>query len=164
MKKIDKYIDLLLSVSSTICYFCLIIVVLMQIAARYMPSLTLSWTEELSRFFFVFIISFGAPLSYKYKSYADVDLIYDKFNEKTKNVMDITGNICVFIFTVVVLISGWRFMLIGKRSVSPALQWPMYIHHSTIILFAIGTIFYSVFNFIKTFTKSEKSEDVKEVK
>lgn len=159
MKKIDELLDKILSVITVILYIIMIIVVLMQIAARYIPSLTLSWTEEFTRFLFVFIVTLGAPLSLKYYAFADVDLLYDKLGNKAKKVLYVIIYLSVLIFDIVVILSGYNFVKLGSRSVSPALHWPMYLHHSTIILFGIFSTFYCIVKLIKFFKNPQKAID-----
>ena len=157
MKKLDELLDKILSIITVACYMLMIIAVLMQIAARYIPSLTLSWTEELTRFFFIFIICLGAPLSLKYASYADVDLFYVKFPRSVKKIVYLLIYISITIFTIVVILSGYRFILIGTTSVSPALKWPKFIHHSSVFLFGIFTLIYSILKLVYFAQDSDKA-------
>lgn len=157
MKKLDSFLDKVLSVITVILYMAMIIVVLMQIAARYMPSLTLSWTEELTRFIFVFIIALGAPLSLKYNAFADVDLIYEKFPKNAKKICIFIDFLLISIFLGIVIYSGYLFTTLGGRSVSPAMRWPMFIHHSTILFFGIFSLFYSVLKLIDFLKDSDKA-------
>lgn len=155
MKVIDNIIDKLLSIVTVCLYAAMIVVVLMQIAARYLPSLTLSWTEELTRFLFVFIICLGAPLSLKYNSFADVDLLYEKFPRPVKKVCYFIIFVLISIFNIVVIYSGYKFLLIGARAFSPALHWPMYLHHGSVFLFGIFALFYSILKLIELLKNPE---------
>lgn len=155
MKKIDGFIDKLLSAITVVLYMAMIIVVLLQILARYNPNLTLSWTEEFTRFLFVFIITLGAPLSLKYTAYADVDLLYDKFPTGIKKICYIIIYLAILVFSVVVVYSGYKFTLLGTRSLSPALRWPMYLHHSSILIFGVITTLYCVLKILKFLKSSD---------
>lgn len=157
MKKIDKILDKILSFITVCLYMAMILVVLLQIGARYIPSLTLSWTEELTRFIFIFIICLGAPLSLKYNSFADVDLVYEKFPLKVKKICYFLIFALIALFNIVVIFSGYKFVVLGKRSVSPALHWPMFIHHSSVFLLGIFSLFYSTLKIIKLFKDSDNA-------
>lgn len=130
--KIDKVVDKVLSTITTLLYIAMIVVVLLQIVGRYTPSITISWSEELTRLLFVYIVCLGAPLSIRYEEFADVDLIISEVAAKKKRILYIVIYALMVIFCGVMSISGLKFAEIGGKSISPAMKLPMVIHYSSI--------------------------------
>lgn len=159
MKSLDNILDKVLSLLSVLLYGGMTIVVLIQIAARYADNLTVSWTEEMTRLLFVFIIALGSGLSLKYGAYADVDILYERFPRPLQKVSYILNYVFILIFNVVAIVSGLNFIEVGKRALSPAMRIPMGYLHATIFIFGIVSAFYTVMKFIEFFKNPDKTID-----
>ena len=62
MNKKD-YVERILGLGTFLCFTALIITVLIQIFTRFLPlGISFIWTEEATRFFFIFSVVFAAPL------------------------------------------------------------------------------------------------------
>ncbi|GAA0486288.1 hypothetical protein GCM10008986_09580 [Salinibacillus aidingensis] len=126
-------------------FSALVLVVIIQITGRYSPF-SFVWTEELSRFFFIFSIAFAAPLAMEQREYVRVDLFIDFLPEKLKKYVDAMIYLILGLFSAFLISYAYEFTLLGKNQSSATLAIEMYyIHFSMVILFVFLAL-YSFFN------------------
>lgn len=65
-----------------------------------------AWTEELARLLLVWLAIFGGVLAYSGDRHLGVDVLVSHFHPKTKRFAHAVGHICVFGFSVAVLLIG----------------------------------------------------------
>ena len=81
-------------------------------AARYIVDDLLSlprnitWTEETSRFIFIWISYLAIPLAIKRRNNIRVDIVYDKLPQRWQRVCWIVMDLCFLAFTLVVCVMG----------------------------------------------------------
>ncbi|WZL72522.1 TRAP transporter small permease [Clostridiaceae bacterium 35-E11] len=130
MKKILGYYDKLeeyLLVSSLVVTVCLIFA---QVVMRYVFNSSLSWSEELARYIFIWQIWLGASLGIRERKHIRVELIYGFFKNKVQqHVIDILATIIWIGFCIFLAVGGTQLTLdlIQKGSVSSAMRIPMYL-------------------------------------
>lgn len=84
----------------TICLFVgLISVICIQILSRYFPY-TAVWTEELSRYLFIYAVAFAAPLGIRKNEFIKVEVLLNRLPAKGRVIYE-----CV-IYTVITLLCG----------------------------------------------------------
>lgn len=84
----SKIIDRIMKLIEWICMALLAIAVCfvaLQIIFRYFLSAPLGWTEQCSRFCFIWIVMLGIPIMFYRKSEISFDYIREKLPEKTRN-------------------------------------------------------------------------------
>lgn len=125
MKKlIDSYFKLLHGLLiATVAI--LIIPVTLQIISRYtalIPSYI--WTEELSRFLFIWMVMLGAMIAVREGTHLDVDLWPD-LKPKADAVTHIISSLFVLIFACVFIYWGVKFVRFGWNQQSELAELPM---------------------------------------
>ncbi|MBK5265226.1 MAG: TRAP transporter small permease [Alphaproteobacteria bacterium] len=125
MKKlIDSYFKLLhWLLIATVAI--LIIPVTLQIISRYtalIPSYI--WTEELSRFLFIWMVMLGAMIAVREGTHLDVDLWPD-LTPKANAVSHIIASLFVLIFSCVFIYWGFKFVRFGWNQQSELAELPM---------------------------------------
>ena len=135
IKKYNKFMSYL----GLICLGGFIISVLIQVISRTFLPKTPSWTEELARYLFIYMVAFGASVAVHTKEFVAVDLIIDFLPKIIRKLIELVINIVLLLFvTFVLLKSVLGFAILEYRMVSTAMQVPMqYIYFSMIILFGL---------------------------
>lgn len=135
---INKY-NKFMSYLGLICLGGFIISVLIQVISRTFLPKTPSWTEELARYLFIYMVAFGASVAVHKKEFVSVDLIIDFLPKIIRKLIELVINIVLLLFvTFVLLKSVLGFAILEYRMVSTAMQVPMqYIYFSMIILFGL---------------------------
>ena len=103
----------------------LVVPVTLQIISRYtalIPSYI--WTEELSRFMFIWMIMLGAMIAVREGTHLDVDLWPD-LAPKPQAVTHIVSSLFVLIFALVFVYWGFRFLKFGWNQESELAELPM---------------------------------------
>ncbi len=109
MIKIKNFYDKLeeyLLVSSLIIN---VIIVFSQVIMRSVFNYSLSWTEELSRYIFIWQTWLGTSTALKYDQHIKVDLIYSFVkNERVQKVFKILAYLIWFAFSLFLAYIGWK--------------------------------------------------------
>ena len=142
MKNRHNIIVRMLEFGTIISAFALIFTVILQIVTRrFFTDIAPSWTEEASRFFFIYTISFGAGLAQREGYMVSMDYFYRKFNPKTKRTVDtITTSISAILFLLMSVYSV-QFIVLGMEETSPSLGLPMSIAFTSMLIMS-GTVLY----------------------
>ena len=135
IKKYNKFMSYL----GLVCLGGFIISVLIQVISRTFLPKTPSWTEELARYLFIYMVAFGSSVAVHKKEFVAVDLIIDFLPKIIRKLIELVINIVLLLFvTFVLLKSVLSFAILEYRMVSTAMQVPMqYIYFSMIILFGL---------------------------
>ena len=103
----------------------LLVPVTLQIISRYtalIPSYI--WTEELSRFLFIWMIMLGAMIAVREGTHLDVDLWPD-LKPKPNAITHIIASVVVLIFALVFIYWGIKFVRFGWNQQSELAELPM---------------------------------------
>ena len=86
----SKLINRIMKLAELICMLLLgiaVIFVTLQIVFRYFLSSPLGWTEQTSRFCFIWIVMLGIPIMFYRKCEISFDFIREKMPEKLHNIV-----------------------------------------------------------------------------
>lgn len=126
-----------------------------QMFARFFLESAPSWTEEASRLFFIYAMSFAAGLALRDKYFVELDVFYQKFSKKTKYLIDLLIQLCtVFLFAIMGLYS-LQYIQLGSIETSPSMQFPMSFAFVSILLMSVSVIIYALLE-IKQINKKQK--------
>lgn len=145
METFLRWVTSILGFLAIICFAGIIIVVSTQILSRFLPF-SYVWTEELTRYFFLFAISFGAPLALLKNEYINVDLIIGRLSKKVRRIYEIVIYTIVLVLSLVMTKEGYTFMLLGKTQRSATMPFQMSIIHASMFIMAL---FLSVFCLVR---------------
>jgi TRAP-type C4-dicarboxylate transport system permease small subunit len=103
----------------------LVVPVTMQVVARYtslVPSYI--WTEELSRFLFIWMVMLGAMVAVREATHFEVD-VWPDLSPRAAARLRIVSNVFVLAFAMVFIWWGIRFVQFGWRQESELAELPM---------------------------------------
>ena len=103
----------------------LIIPVSLQVLSRYTQLFpAYIWTEELSRFLFIWMVMIGAMIGIRERTHFEVD-VWPTLGPRAGALLRIVSNIFVLIFALVFLYWGSRFLMFGWYQTSELADLPM---------------------------------------
>ncbi len=110
----------------------IILIISFQTAYRYIITHMYSgsgaavWTEELSRFIFIWISYLAIPLAIRDRSNIRVDIVYDRLSPRLQKMSWVVVDVCFLVLTAVVLYMGTNHisMMLEFPQTTPALQIP----------------------------------------
>lgn len=85
---IDVFFKLVNAVA-WVCFVTMLAVMLVQVFTRYVVNHPLAWTEELSRFAYIWAIFLGAILAQRTKSHMTVTILTEKFPPKIRQATEV---------------------------------------------------------------------------
>ena len=126
----------------------LVVVVFYQVLSRYLFNEPPSWTEELARYFQVWIILLASSVCIRKGSHLAVDYFGHRFSMGIKRIINIAMNILIVPYILVVIVFGWKLMVVGQYQLSPALQVKMSFVY---VIFPLSGILMFLEAIIRTF-------------
>lgn len=140
-----------------------VVVVFIQVVMRYVFNSSLSWSEELCRYIFIWQVWLGASLAFRDKQHISVEMVRDKLKGRVKIIYNIIGQLITFAFNVFLVNHG--FQLVGKMLergvISSGMRIPLYLIYLAVPLSSFVILFRIVgnmFSEMKKFRNYEGSE------
>lgn len=144
MKKILKWLD-----DNAELYLCVFLMSLMtlitfiQVVMRKVFNNSLSWSEELARYVFIWLIYIGISYGCKLRKHIKIDAALKLFPKKMRPYIVILGDVLFILFALYIVKTGIVYSMsqrqFGMRS--PALKIPNeYVYMSTVVGFGMAVI------------------------
>lgn len=137
-----------------IYYFCsflmisMVAIIFLQVLARYIFHNSLSWSEELGRYLFVWMTFFGTALALRQRAHVALDSLIKLFPNWLNRIIVVLGYIAMIIFSSVLTYDGFAMFRLGSRQVSAAMQIPMIWVYYALPISCILIIFYLCKNLV----------------
>src|SRR5690625_3975990 len=127
-----------------------------QVLSRFLPF-SYVWTEELTRYCFLFAISFGAPLALLKNEYINVDLIIGRLTDKVRRIYELVIYMFILVLSLIMTKEGYNFMLLGNNQISATMPIKMSVIHASMFIMAL---FLSMFCLVRIwyFFKNTKNK------
>jgi TRAP-type C4-dicarboxylate transport system, small permease component len=129
----------------------LIVVVVLQVISRYILVKPIFWTEEVSRFLFIGITAFGAPLAVRSNQYIRLDIFLDRLGPRYQRIALIAMDIVVAAFLCIVAYYALNLIRVGRIQKSSVLRIPMSYMFSLMLLSPALTALFFLENAYKRF-------------
>ncbi|MFQ3545993.1 TRAP transporter small permease [Halobacillus rhizosphaerae] len=159
IKAIDRRLEeVLLFLFSTVMVSVIFIQVVMRVSGN-----SLSWSEELARYCFIWLVYIGISYGVKKQRHIKVEAGLLLLNDKGKLIASMLANVIFLIFCFFVMYYGYDIanQLLGFGQQSPALHLPMgLVYMATPIGFALTAIrlIQNLYNQFKMLTGKKEVE------
>lgn len=119
--KLEEYILVLSLVVS-------VILVSLQIIARYFLNFSIPWSEELSRYLFIWQVWLGTSYAQRGGKHLKVEIFYSLMRPVGRKIIKITSDVIFMLFSIFLTYNGFSLVmaLVHRNSISPAMEIPMY--------------------------------------
>lgn len=105
--------------------FSVFVVVLLQVVMRYVFQRPNPWSEELSRFGFIWLSMLGAALAVELRTHFVFDLFVAKLTPKLQMLMRFCSTAFVAAMAVGLIVFGIELVVLASSQRSPALNLPV---------------------------------------
>lgn len=158
MRRFLDILDRLMIALLIVILSVMLVVGTMQVVWRYILEASLSWSEELMRFLYVWATMLGVGAAIRRKSMACIDSFLDFVGKKSPGVQRIMRvaamAVQIFVF-VVMIVYGYQFTIRGLGQRSPAMGLSMaYVYAAFPLGGAIG-ILYTFEEIYDTFVRKD---------
>jgi len=130
----SKFTDVLMA----ICLSGMAILVFGNVVLRYAFDSGITWSEEMSRFFFVWLTFLGAIGALKDNGHLGVDMFIKKLPLQAKRIAFTISNLIVLYVLWLVLDGSWKLTLVSTTAHAPATGLPMSMIYGIGIVMSVG--------------------------
>lgn len=152
MKRTLDFVERAISGICMVMLVCMVALGLLQVFFRYVVNNSLSFSEELSIFLFVWIVFLGAAICIRHLAHAAVGMIVQSFKGKTRNMLLAIGNIFNITFLLLLVVKGTEFALGAHDQLSIAMEIPMSYVYIAIPIGSLFMVLFSIELLLKSFT------------
>lgn len=124
LRKIDRYFE------ESICIVLFSVMVLLtfaQVLSRFVFNFSLAWSEEVSRFMFVWLVYISAAMAAKHRRHIRVEIVDQLLPRKVSKWTGLLSDFLWIGFTLLVAYQGYNLTMkvMNHGQLSPATQLPM---------------------------------------
>lgn len=131
LSRIDKGLAKAETGAGFLILAALIAVLTLQVAGRQLPGFFFPWTEEVSRFLFVWLAFLGTALAVQRNAHVAIYFVADRMGSRLQLMIGLVVRMLVVSFALVMLIYGLRLCM-STRMVSTVLRLPMWLPYAAI--------------------------------
>lgn len=135
--------------AATILLMVIVAAMFLQVFTRYVLNASLTGTEELGRYCFVWMNMLGAGLCVSKVSNASVSVLNDFLRGRAKVWHSIFLELSTGIMAVILFAQGISLARVAAGQVSPALRIPMWLVYASIATGSTGIALNSLNNILK---------------
>lgn len=134
MKKITKIYDSLEAYVLVLALAFSTLLIFVQVIFRYVLNDSITWSEELARYIFIWMIWLGTSVSMKQKEHIRMDMLMNAVHGKGKLVLDLVSGIIMLAFCIFLVKYGWDLVasMMSRGNKSVALRLPMWVVYSSL--------------------------------
>ena len=146
LKRVSNAVNATVSYVGISLFAVLIIACVSQVFFRFVLNHSLSWTEELARYCFIWMHLIGASLLIEAGGHATVTVVMDLLHGVARKILDILIELVIFFNGVVMLHSGIILSYSARANLSTAMSVPMWVINSSV---AVGGLLLMFQAFVK---------------
>lgn len=146
LKKVSDTINNVVSYTGMVLFVILIIACVSQVFFRFVLNHSLSWTEELARYCFIWMHLIGASLLIESSGHATVTVILDLLHGTARRILDTVIELVIFFNGVIMLYAGMVLSYSSRANLSTAMSVPMWVVNSSV---AVGGLLLMFQAFVK---------------
>lgn len=98
--------------------------IMVQIGARELFNVGLSWADELARYAGLTVIFMGIPALSARNEHVKVDMFLNLMPPRARRFVDVSNNVLMVLFGAMFIYAGWLFLQRAARFATPALGMP----------------------------------------
>jgi len=103
----------------------MVVATFLQVIFRYFFNHPLFWSEEVSRYCFVWIVFVGAAIALKHGSHIGVDYFVKYLPSRVKTILALLINCGIAVFLILVIFQSILVVQVNMSQYSPAIRIPM---------------------------------------
>lgn len=120
-----------------------VVIIFSQVVMRYVFQSSLSWSEELGRYLFIWLTWLSTGYAVRQKRHLRIEMLGDLLSERGKIALDIAAMTIWIAFSVFLVVKGWGItsMIWRRRQLTAALEIPAAFTYAAV---PIGALFMSL--------------------
>lgn len=126
LKKINKVTDKVAKFIVSLSFGMMTLLIFLQVIFRYIFKESLSWSEELATYLFIWLTFIGASIATRERTHINVEMLISSIkSEKVKKIFIITANILSMFFVGVLTWFGFQIanQILSLKQVSASMSF-----------------------------------------
>lgn len=119
MKHLSRLLIKILNIFVTFSLVAMAILVFINVVLRYFFGSGITWSEEISRFLFIWLTYLGAIVGLKDNEHLGVDTVINRLPKRAKKIVYIVANVLILYCLLLVIDGSWKMALLNVHSFSP---------------------------------------------
>lgn len=140
MDKLEKILKIII----VVCLMIMTGVVTLQILTRYFLQNPLGWSEEVTRYLFIYSTFLAASVGVRHGIHIGVDILTERISGVSKNILRFIVSVILFLFVLLLIYYGSVLSIDNWAQKSPSLSLPMGMFYAAI---PIGSLLSLIFIF-----------------
>ena len=140
----------------------MVILVFFQVIFRYVFFLSLSWSEEISTFIFVWIVLLGSAVGIRCRSHLGINTVILHIPKSAARALGLITNLIVIVFFAFILVAGWEVALANMARRANTFDIPVGYIRMALPLMALFSIIFGIeleFKLLRQWMKKSKGEE-----
>ena len=156
LKWLDKNFE---EKAMSVILWAIVVIMFIQVIMRYVFKSSLAWSEEVSRYLFIWMVFTGISYGVKNGLHMKIDLL-EYFVPKLKKPLGIIADLAFFIFTCYMIKPGINVVKAIKASgqTSPAGEVPMEIVYTSLLIGFTLVVIRIIQKYVLMFTKKGEQQ------
>ncbi|KJE26380.1 tripartite ATP-independent periplasmic transporter, DctQ component family protein [Geobacillus kaustophilus] len=146
----------------TLAVMC--ILVFGNVVLRYGFNSGITWSEEMSRFLFIWMVFFGAIGALKDHDHLGVDTLLKKLPAGAKRIVFVVSNAIVLYVLYLLLDGSWKITISSLGSRAPATGLPLAFIYGTGLIVSVGMGIIVLFHIYQALFRPEAIEELTRMK
>ena len=122
MYKLESQVYKLLCILCGLLILAMTFLIFAQVLCRYIFDNSLTWSEELGRYIFIWITFLGLPAALEAKAHVALDLLLKKLKGKAYRTVVTINMVLTSLLALVITVSGVNLFFLGMGQSSSALM------------------------------------------
>lgn len=166
MKSLTKTLNSFEKILVTLSMVLMVILIFVQVFSRYVMGNAIGWTEEASRYLFIWLIFLSIGISFVEKKHISIDIVLDRLPKGVQKAVQQFVYLILLVLSVFLFVQGVDLIQDMKmfNQKSATLQIPMWIVYSALpvgFLFSIIRIIQaSILLFIGKDSDNKEEESI----
>lgn len=132
IEKIGGRINKVVEVAGVAVLILMIIATSLQVITRYVLNASLTWSDELARYCFIWCSMLGATVACKRGSHATIDVFVSKFKGKAKKIHKVIVYLILIYIAAILSVKGIQVVMLVQLQRSTAMHIPMSIVYAAL--------------------------------
>lgn len=141
LKAYSKFLDVIEKIQKAILAVSvpvMVFIMMYQVILRYVFSNSNAWSEELTRYLFIFNVMFAAAIAVRRNSHLQIDILINLFSHKVKAVFTVIATIVGIVFLGMLFKYCLDLCVQAARNISPGVGISMAVPYAAM---PIGIVF-----------------------
>lgn len=138
MKSFEKFLMHAMNTIIVVSLALMVIMVFGNVVLRYAFNSGITVSEELARFFFLWLIFVGSIVAMKERAHLGVDTLISRLPRSGKVLFVLVSNALMLWVCYLFFVGSWTQTVVGWGTLKPATGIPMAFHYATGLVMSLG--------------------------